>query len=230
MTTPAVHPTEQQWLRRARAGDANAFAAIVHAYQKPVYNLCYRTLGDAIEAEDAAQETFLRAYTNLHRYDPDRRFLTWILSIASNHCIDRLRRRRHTWLSLDDDSGDEPPLSDRLPADGASLPWGGLAASETNSPHHQAERRETSEHIQLLLNRLAPDYRTPLILLYWYELSYDEIAATLNLSVPAVKSRLHRARHQMAELLAGEAAAARPPARGDAEPAPAAALGFAASF
>lgn len=230
MTTPAMHPTEQQWLRLARSGDANAFAAIVHAYQKPVYNLCYRTLGDAIEAEDATQETFLRAYTNLHRYDPDRRFLTWILSIASNHCIDRLRRRRHTWLSLDDDSGDEAPLSDRLTADGAGLAWGGFAAIATESPHQQAERRETSAQIQLLLNRLAPDYRTPLILLYWYDLSYEEIAATLNLSVPAVKSRLHRARHQMAELLAAEAPAVRPPARGDVEPAPAAALGFAATF
>lgn len=215
-----MRPDEQHWLRRARDGDANAFANIVQAYQKPVYNLCYRTLGDPNEAEDAAQETFLRAYSNFHRYDLDRRFLTWILAIASNHCIDRLRRRRQGWISLDEDGDDAQPLSERLSSDGNG--------AGVESPHQQAERSETSEQIQRLLNRLAPDYRTPLVLLYWYDLSYEEIAATLNLSVPAVKSRLHRARHQMAELLAADGAAVRPPGRTDRGQAPSA-LGFAAT-
>lgn len=218
-----MRPDEQYWLRRARDGDANAFATIVQAYQKPVYNLCYRTLGDRNEAEDATQETFLRAYTNLHRYDLDRRFLTWILSIASNHCIDRLRRRRQGWVSLDEsegDGGDEQPLSERLASD--------RLGKTIDSPHQQAERRETSEQIQRLLNRLTPDYRTPLVLLYWYDLSYEEIAATLNLSVPAVKSRLHRARHQMAELLTADAANVRLPGRPDLTPT--ATLGFAATY
>lgn len=227
MTIPAMRPDEQNWLRRAREGDANAFAHIVQAYQKPVYNLCYRTLGDPIEAEDATQETFLRAYTNLHRYDLDRRFLTWILSIASNHCIDRLRRRRQVWVSLDDTeadgSGDQLPLSERLAAGEAGLSPSGLDAE---SPQQRVERRETSEQIQRLLNRLAPDYRTPLILLYWYDLSYEEIAATLGLSVPAVKSRLHRGRHQMADLLAADSPGAQPAGRSDHTPS--ASLGFVA--
>lgn len=221
MTHPAMRPDEQHWLRRAREGDANAFAVIVQAYQRPVYNLCYRTLGDASEAEDATQETFLRAYTNLGRYDPDRRFLTWILSIASNHCIDRLRRRRQVWVSLDEgegEGGDEQPLSERLATDGGGR--------DGETPHQRAERRETSEQIQRLLNRLAPDYRTPLVLLYWYDLSYEEIAATLDLSVPAVKSRLHRARHQMADLLAADAPAVRSSGRSDLTPS----LGLAAAY
>ena len=212
MTTPVTRPeaalaAEQQWLRRAREGDPQAFASIVQAYQKPVYNLCYRTLGDPHEAEDATQEAFLRAYTNFHRYDPERRFLTWILSIASNHCIDRLRRRRQIWVSLDDadnSEGDESPLSERLAASDK-----GFAAE---SPQHRVERHETSEQIQRLLGRLTPEYRVPLILLYWYDLSYEEIAATLNLSVPAVKSRLHRGRHQMAELLTAESSSTPIPA------------------
>ena len=177
---------EDLWLQQARQGDRAAFSRIVQAYQKPVYNLCYRTLGDADEAEDATQETFLRAYTNFSRYDPDRRFLTWILSIASNHCIDRLRRRRQVWLSLDDE-----PVMEQI-------------AAPAESPQHSAERREQSETVQRWLSQLAPDYRVPLVLLYWYELSYEEIAATMDLSVAAVKSRLHRGRKQIADLMLAE--------------------------
>lgn len=191
MTTVSSQQDEEFWLRRAREGDQQAFARIVQAYQKPVYNLCYRTLGDQEEAEDAAQETFLRVYTNLHRYDPERRFLTWILSIASNHCIDRLRRKRQRWLSLDDDE----------------MQWAERLVAPAESPQRRAERHESAEQIQHLLNHLAPDYRIPLILLYWYDLSYEEIATTLNLSVAAVKSRLHRGRNQMAALLSTEAPA-----------------------
>ncbi len=183
MYTATNRQDEEYWLQQARNGDNAAFAHVVQAYQKPVYNLCYRTLGDADEAEDATQETFLRAYTNLSRYDPERRFLTWILSIASNHCIDRLRRKRQTWVSIDDEV-----VSEHLVA-------------PVESPYRSAERREQAEAIQGWLNRMAPEYRVPLVLLYWYDLSYEEIAATMNLSVPAVKSRLHRGRKQMADFM-----------------------------
>ena len=186
MITVTSRQDEDRWLQQARLGDTHAFASIVQAYQKPVYNLCYRTLGDPDEAEDATQEAFLRAYTNFSRYDPERRFLTWILSIASNHCIDRLLLRRQNWVSIDDEM-----VGEQL-----------VAPSE--SPYRSAERREQAEAIQGLLNRLAPDYRIPLVLLYWYDLSYEEIAATMNLSVAAVKSRLHRGRKQMADLMQAE--------------------------
>lgn len=183
----SANPTEEQvWLRRACAGDHEAFAHLVRAYQGPVYNLCYRALGNVEEAEDAVQETFLRVYINLHRYDHNRRFLNWILSIASNYCIDRLRKRHHAWTSLDD-----IPISEEL-------------SSPLETAEHQAERREQAEIVQRLLDRLPPDYRIPLILLYWYDFSYEAIAETLQLSVPAVKSRLHRARHRLAELLQSE--------------------------
>ena len=184
MTTPQPRQDEDLFLiKRARAGDHEAFAQIVQSYQTPVYNLCYRMLGNPDEAEDAAQETFIRAYSNLHRYDIERRFLTWILSIASNHCIDRLRRRRFTWLSLDDS-----PILEQTPSVGVS-------------PHRIAEQREESEQMQGWINRLSPDYRVPLLLLYWYDLSYEEIGDMLHLSIPAVKSRLHRARKQVAEMM-----------------------------
>ncbi len=93
---------ETRWLERARQGDEQAFAELVEAYQRPVFNLCYRMLGDAGEAEDAAQESFLRAHRNMRRYDPTRSFSTWLLSIASHYCIDQLRRRRLPVDSLEE--------------------------------------------------------------------------------------------------------------------------------
>jgi RNA polymerase sigma-70 factor, ECF subfamily len=177
-----VENQELVWLEQARRGDQWAFARLVEAYQGPVYNLAYRMLGNAAEAEDAAQETFVRVYTKLHTYQPERKLSSWIFSIASHYCIDRLRRRgRATWLSLDDD-----PLATVLPSD-------------DDDPEDSAIRQETRDEIQELVEQLAPAYRVPLILRYWQGLSYQEIAEVLGLSVQAVKSRLHRARLQMTE-------------------------------
>ena len=176
---------ENLWLARARAGDAQAFAWVVELYQTPIYNLCYRMLGEAGEAEDAAQESFLRAYTRLNRYDPRRSFKTWLFSIASHHCIDRLRKRRFTWLSLDDPLPAHPALQD-----------GELG------PEERTIRRERTETIQGLLAKLSPDDRAAVVMRYWYDLSYEEISDATGNTVSAVKSRLHRARRALAELLA----------------------------
>ena len=94
---------EMAWVLQAQKGDDEAFTNLVEMYQKPVYNLCYRMLGDAEGAEDAAQETFLKAYQNLARYDVERSFATWLLSIAAHHCIDKLRRKRFSSFSIDED-------------------------------------------------------------------------------------------------------------------------------
>jgi RNA polymerase sigma-70 factor (ECF subfamily) len=178
------HVDERELLARAQQGDHQAFAHIVQAYQRPVYNLCYRMLGDPAEAEDAAQETFIRAYTHLDKFDLDRKFINWVLTIASNHCVDRLRKRRMPTTSLEED-----PYVERIP-----MP-------ESINPHQVAEQREQADAIQFWLNQLPPDYRTPLVLLYWYGYSYEEIAEVMELSVPAVKSRLHRARKRIAEMM-----------------------------
>jgi len=92
-----VNDQEIIWLEKARRGDREAFGRLVEAYQGPVYNLAYRMLGNAAEAEDAAQETFVRMYTRLHTYRPEHKLSSWVLSIASHYCIDRLRRRRWSW-------------------------------------------------------------------------------------------------------------------------------------
>ena len=169
-------------IERARSGDHRAFTKLVEAYQTPVYNLCYRVLGNPHDAEEAAQEAFLRAYTRLSSYDPARSFKTWLLSIAHHYCIDRLRRRRLTWLSLDD----EPALDTAM--------W----RSTAPTPEDVVMRRERDSDIQVLLSALPLKDRSALVMRYWYDLSYEEIAAATDTTVSAVKSRLHRARVTLA--------------------------------
>lgn len=177
-----MNEQEQLWVEQARAGDDEAFGRLVEAFQRPVFNLAYRMLGNPTEAEDAAQETFLRAYAKLKQYDPEHKFSTWILSIANHHCIDRLRKRRVTYLSIDDN-----PVLMNLEGD-------------SPAPEPMAVRREEARELQALLQELAPDYRTPLILRYWQEYSYQEIADTMGISLASVKTRLFRARKQLAEI------------------------------
>jgi len=181
-------PIILEWVEAARKGDQDAFAELVYTFQDPVYNLCYRMLGESGEAEDATQEAFLRTYTYLHRYDTRRSFKTWVMSIASNHCIDRLRKRRMQYVSLDD----EPTAA-------------ALALSSSDPlPEQRALQNERSEVIQELLLKLDAGYRAAVILRYWYDYSYAEIAQTMNTTESAVKSRLFRARRTLAELI-GEA-------------------------
>lgn len=185
-------PEILEWVQAALQGDQDAFAQIVYTYQDSVYNLCYRMLGERGEAEDSAQEAFLRAYLNLQRYDPARSFKTWVLSIASNYCIDRLRRRRLQWMSLDDE-----PVVDHL-----------ALSSDDPEPEPALLQNERSEALQALLDDLSPDYRAVVVLRYWYDYSYAEIADVMDTTESAVKSRLFRARQALAEKL-GDAGAAR---------------------
>ena len=178
---------ESDLVRQAREGDQSAFGRLVNAYQTPVYNLAYRMLGNAGEAEEAAQEAFIRAFTHLGRYDPQRSFRTWLLSITSHYCIDCLRRRRITWLPLEDELA-APEQVD-------------LVRGSPN-PALVVERREQEEQIQQVLAKLSATDRAAVTLCYWYDCSYEEIAETLNLTVSAVKSRLYRARRTMADMLA----------------------------
>jgi len=169
--------------------DETTFISIMQTHQSAVYNLCYRMLDEAGEAEDAAQETFLRAYDQFGRYDPTRSLKTWLLAIAHHHCIDRLRQRRGPCLDVDDES-----VADCLA--------GGRADED---PEVRALQNERSRSIQALLVRLQPEDRALVVMRYWYGLSYVEMAGATNSSVGAVKSRLHRARGALEGMLAGNA-------------------------
>ncbi len=187
---------ELTWIIQAQQGNDEAFTRLVEQYQTPVYNLCYRMLGEPESAEDAAQESFLRAYQNLSRYDRQRPFPTWLLSIAAHYCIDRLRRRRFTMFSLDAErEDDERPME--------------LPDANAIDPEHEAVRREEQEEIQTALKGLDATDRAAIVLRYWYDFSEVEIAESLNLTVSAVKSRLHRARKAVARLMMANSPEAR---------------------
>ena len=175
---------ETAWIRQAQQGSAAAFTSLVEAWQSPLYNFCYRMLGEPEAAEDAAQETFLKAYQNLARYDKQRPFGTWLLAIAAHHCIDQLRRRHLLPISMDafDDQGA------RLPDRNAS------------DPETETFRRLEREQIQRLLQSLDPIQRSILVLHYWQQASEAEIGLALHISPLAVKARLHRAKRTLARL------------------------------
>lgn len=175
-----MQDSDSIWVARARRGDADAFSHLVETYQRPVFNLCYRMLNDAGDAEDAAQETFLRAYKAMKDYDESRPFPTWLLSIAAHYCIDQMRKRRMAIVSLED------------------LPYMEIS-DDAPGPETTLSRREEQKRVQLLLETLNPTDRVAVIMYYWYDFSYDEIGEALALSMSAVKSRLHRARLSMAQ-------------------------------
>src|SRR5512142_1694273 len=138
---------EEQWLvEHAQRGDQNAFARLVDQYQTPVYNLAYRMLGNANDAEDAAQETFLRAYAQLKKFQRDQKFATWLLSIDAHYCIDRLRRHKFQWLSLEDEG------------------LGEMLTSSAPEPNDEALRHEDQREVEQLLERLSPSNRLPVVL------------------------------------------------------------------
>jgi len=169
------------WIEKARHGDEEAFTMLVDTYQTPIFNLCYRMLGESKSAEDAAQETFWRAWQKIKSYDPERSFSTWLLSIAAHYCIDQTRKQKVTLFELDEypdfDLGDP-----RMP-----------------NPETAVITNDEEETLHRMIDQLNPPDRAAVILKYWYGCSEEEISQMLSLSVSAVKSRLHRARRQLAE-------------------------------
>lgn len=171
---------EPDILKLSMKGDETAFNQIVESFQKPVFNLCYRMLGSAEEAENAAQETFWRAYQSIKKYNPDRSFGTWILSIAAHYCIDQHRKHKLPILEIDDYFAET------------------IADQHTPNPEAVSLQKEHQTEIQKLLNELPELDRAAIILRYWHEGSEQEISQILDISVNAVKSRLHRARKKLA--------------------------------
>ncbi len=171
------------WIERARHGDEEAFTMLVDTYQTPVFNLCYRMLGESTAAEDAAQETFWRVWQKIKSYDPQRSFSTWVLSIAAHYCIDQQRKQKIAIFELD-----EYPDFD-------------LGDPHMPNPEITVITNDEEETLHGMINQLNPPDRAAVILKYWYGCSEEEISQMLSLTVSAVKSRLHRARRQLAEVV-----------------------------
>jgi RNA polymerase sigma-70 factor (ECF subfamily) len=177
-------------VKRAQEGHDPSFEELVRRYEHKVYNITYRMLGRDDEANEALQETFLRAYRFLAKFEAKSSFYTWLYRIATNVSLTRLRKRK------------EPPivsLDEPLNEDGTG---GREIPDETRSPESDYRAKELRDAIQRAVNELPPDYKPVIVLRDLEGLSNQEVGEALKLSVPAVKSRLHRGRMILRERLA----------------------------
>lgn len=175
---------EKNIVYRAARGDTAAFAQLVDAYQGTVYRICLRTGLDSADAQEAAQDAFVKAWQALPQFRGDCQFSTWLYRLAANAAIDTARRqRRHG----DTENIDALSLSD-----------------EGDTPQQDLEKREVGAAVRRALTRVKPEYRTALLLRYMEELSYEEIAKALALPPGTVKSRINRGKAQLREILLAE--------------------------
>jgi RNA polymerase sigma-70 factor, ECF subfamily len=172
--------SDRDLILHARRGEAKAFGELVRRTQTAVFNVCYRLMGERREAEDMAQEAFIRAYERLGTFDLERPFLPWIRRVAANLCLNHLSAQTPDQEELDDERD---------------------KADAGESPSSLVEQREQTERIRAALLALPPRYRVVIELRHFQELSYDEIARTLNRPLSDVKSDLFRARKILAEKL-----------------------------
>lgn len=184
-----MKPIETRLARLARKGDQRAFAEIVEMYKDKLYHLAYRMMNNRQEAEDIVQESFLRVYKHLDRYDEDQKFSTWIYRIATNLCIDRLRKRRPAY-SLDAASTEHEGL------DGYAM-----MPSDDRTPESELILSETQRIIREAIDTLPAKYKSVMVLRYLQDMSLQEISEVLDMPVTTVKTRVHRGREFMRKKL-----------------------------
>ncbi len=167
---------------RAAKGDDAAFAVIVRRYQHAVYEMSCRMLRDRDAGLDASQEIFLKAHRALHRYDTNRKFSTWILAIARNHCIDQIRKPSHRMsVSLPDEN--------RVPDD------------PDRNPSQAVEQKETAEILEQAVEELPDAYREAIQLYHYQGLTYAESADVQGVPQGTFMARLHRARRKLRDIV-----------------------------
>lgn len=186
----ALPVTDEELVRRAQAGNGEAFEELVRRYERKVYNIAYRLMGNERDASEVLQDTFLRAYRFLPKFQFKSSFFTWLYRIATNVSLTRLRRREKVQLV----SLDEPADSDGgTPLD---LP------DYRYNPEKLMQQRELREALHEAVEKLPPEYRSVVVLRDLEGLSNEEASKVLNLTVAAVKSRLHRGRLELRKALA----------------------------
>jgi RNA polymerase sigma-70 factor, ECF subfamily len=180
----AVAIDEHSWVSRAREGDTAAFEAIYNRYERRIYAFTYRLMGNAEDAYDLTQDTFVKAYMALPRTAPDLNLSAWLHRIASNACMDVLRRRKLIrwlpWETFDTNPAMEPAADD--------------------DPVGDYNQVETSSEVQTVLNKLSPKHRMALVLKEYQGMSCDEIGDVMGASRSAVKSLLFRAREEFRQV------------------------------
>ncbi|WP_102029511.1 RNA polymerase sigma factor SigW [Salirhabdus sp. Marseille-P4669] len=179
----------RQKIKQIKKGDQAAFEEVVSFYQNKVYQICYRMLGNSHEAEDIAQEAFIRAYTNIHSFDDKRKFSTWIYRIATNLSIDRIRKKKPDYFLDAEVQGTE----------GLNM-YSQLSADQP-LPEEEVETLELQSYIQKQIQSLPEKYRSIITLRYVDDLSLQEISEILDMPIGTVKTRIHRGREALRKKL-----------------------------
>ncbi|KOP78755.1 RNA polymerase sigma factor SigW [Cytobacillus praedii] len=172
-------------IKQVLKGDQDAYAEVVEIYGEKVFQICYRMLGNRHEAEDIAQEAFLRAYVNIHSFNINLKFSSWLYRIATNLCIDRIRKKKPDYYLDAEVAGTD------------GLTMYSQIASDTSLPEDDVESLELQETIQREISKLPEKYRTVIVLKYIEELSLNEISKILDLPLGTVKTRIHRGREAL---------------------------------
>lgn len=176
-------------IERVMKGDRDAFADIVEIYQHQLFQICYRMLGNRHEAEDVAQEAFMRAYANIHTFDQKRKFSTWLFRIATNLCIDRIRKKKPDYHLDAEVRGTE------------GLTMYSQLSNEEKLPEDELLAMEVQDRVQYEISRLPDKYRAAIVLKYIEELPLAEISEILDLPLGTVKTRIHRGREALRKQL-----------------------------
>jgi RNA polymerase sigma-70 factor, ECF subfamily len=170
---------------QVKKGDQEAFEGIVDLFKDKIYRHCYRMVGNGHEAEDLAQETFLRAYRNINKYNSEFKFSTWIFRIATNLCIDRLRKKKPDYY-----------LDAEVPGTEGANMYSQLSTEEP-LPEEVVTENEQWNELQAEIMKLPEKYRTAIVLKYVEDLSLEEISQIMDIPVPTVKTRIHRGREAL---------------------------------
>ncbi len=185
-----MSPSDHELVRAALGGSERAFRALLERYQRGVLSLVSRILLNREDAEDVAQEAFVKAFTRLDTYDPAYKFSNWLFKIAHNAALDALRRR-----------GGEPTAAARGPDADDEDAWARLPDTRTPAPDQAAEAAEFREHVERALARLRPEFRAVIVLRHIEGRTYEDIAQILGLPLGTVKTFLFRGRRELAALL-----------------------------
>jgi RNA polymerase sigma-70 factor (ECF subfamily) len=186
--------SDQEVVARAREGREAAYRELIGRYERPVFSLIYRLVRDREQAEDLAQETFIKVLNALDRYDPSYKFSSWIFKIAHNTALDQLRRKEPEVLSLDG----SPHARDASEVSATTL----TAVATDEDPEAYTASREVGREIEAAIATLRAEYRTAILLWHVEGRPYEEIAQIMGVPLGTVKTYIHRGRNELRQRLA----------------------------
>jgi RNA polymerase sigma-70 factor (ECF subfamily) len=185
--------TDHELVTRAQQGSEKAYRELLGRYQRPVFSIIYRMIRDREQAEDLAQETFVRVFNNIDRYDPRYKFSSWIFKIATNLTIDWIRRKELDTVSID--GSRNAVTAEQIEATSITI------ASQDENPEELLEAKQLGEEIEGAISKLRPEYKAAILLRHVEGREYQEIAEILSLPLGTVKTYIHRGRNELRDQL-----------------------------